>query len=123
MGFILALLFIALGVLIIYYIYQYFAGMKVVATDSLYSQRGLTIDYTAGTMKFRSHTFPVKQISGITLITDRNGNRKSYHMRIDIDDIKKPNIRVPVIGSSTQAESFMQRICVAVRKAGGPNFY
>jgi len=61
-------------------------------------------------------------VTGIAVITQTNGNRSNYHVQIEMDDMRRPIHKIPVIGSKKSAEEFMQRICVALRKAGGPSF-
>jgi len=59
MGFLLILAFIGLGVAVVMLIYKYFSGKQMIATDDMYQQRGVTVDYKAGTIAIKK-----KQLSG-----------------------------------------------------------
>jgi hypothetical protein len=122
MNFFFILCVIGMGVAVFMLIYKYFSGKQMVATDDMYSQRDVTIDYKAGTIAIKKHSYPVNHVTGIAVITQTNGNRSNYHVQIEMDDMRKPIHKIPVIGSKKSAEEFMQRICVALRKAGGPSF-
>ena len=123
MDFILGLTMLILAGTVVYLIYRFFSGMKMVATDDMYQQRGITVMYKDGTIAIGKYTYPVSKITSLTRITNHTGNRKSHYIKIEVDDMRKPVHKVAVVGTEHQSEQFMQRICVAVRKAGGPDFY
>ena len=108
---------IAVGV-IIYSIYRYFTASKMIENNELFSQNDITIEYAKETIKIKKHTFKVNQVTGISIITE--GRAKI--LKIDVDDLRHPVLRVVYAGSEHGANQFMQRICVALRKANGPSF-
>jgi len=94
----------------------------MVATDDMFQQRDVTVDYKAGTITIKKYTYKVNQVTGVSRTTTINGSRKDHFAQIEVDDMQKPVHKIPVIGSQHSADEFVQRICVAIRKAGGPNF-
>jgi hypothetical protein len=116
---------VVLGVAYVFFmlIYKYFTGRKMVATEDMYQQRDVTVDYKAGTITIKKYVYKVNQVTGISRLTTTNGRRKDHFAEIAVDDMQKPVHKIPVIGSQHSADEFVQRICVAIRKAGGPDFH
>jgi hypothetical protein len=121
MGFILILVIIAVIGFFGYRIIRYFAGRTMVSTDELFQQNDVTIDYRSRTLKIGKHSYSVDQVTGISTKwqTGIGGGR---FVRIDVDDLVKPVHYVPILGGEMSGKKFMQRVCVALRKAGGPSF-
>ena len=107
----------------IYAIYRFFSGMIMTSNDEIYKQRGVLVNYKNGTIQIKGKNYNVSQVTGISTITTYSGNRNNYHIQIEMDDMRKPIHKIAVIGSRSSADAFMQRICVAIRKAGGPDFH
>jgi hypothetical protein len=114
---------LGLGVAVFMLIYKYFSGKQMTATDELYQQRGVTVNYKAGTISIKGYTYKVSQVTGISRTTTTNGNRRTHYAQIEVDDMRKPVHKIGVVGSQHDADEFVQRICVAIRKAGGPDFH
>jgi hypothetical protein len=107
----------------IYAIYRFFSGMRMTDNEEFYKQRGVTINYKSKTIQIGSRSYDVNKVTGISTVTQPSGNRNNYYTEIQVDDMKKPVHKIAVIGSHSAAQKFTQRICVALRKAGGPDFY
>lgn len=121
MGFISVLLIFALIGFFIYRIFRYFNGRRIVSTDELYQQNGITINYNDGTIKIGKHLYKVDQVTGIksNWQTGVGGGR---FVKVEVDDLVKPIHHIPILSGEVAADRFMQRLCVALRKAGGPSF-
>lgn len=121
MGFLFFLIFAVLIAYFIYRIFLYFSGRKMVSTEEIYQQNGITINYQNSTIKIGKHTYKVDQVTGIksNWQTGIGGGR---FVKIEVDDLIKPVHHIPVLSGEVGADRFMQRLCVAIRKAGGPSF-
>lgn len=119
LGFIFLIVLGGLIYLIGLAIYKNITGRKVVADDERFQQREVTVLYKPQKISIGKYTYPVIKVTSITRVNQGN----SRYIKIEVDDMKKPVHKVAVLGSDHLAEEFMQRICVALRKAGGPNFY
>jgi len=114
------LLLAAPGFLIFYTIKQ----GKYNESASQFTQARVTIDYTNQTITIKGRSYHVDKVTGIQIQafrSERRGNSKSKNVVIEIEDISKPVHKINFL-SRRQAEKFMQRVCVALRKAGGPSF-
>lgn len=123
MEFIVTLLLIGVAIAGLYYIYRFINDGEMVSTDEKFSQLGVTVDYAAHTITIKKHSYPVGAVTGIAKITEQNGRRRNFYIEIKVDDLRKPVHNIAVIGFDKRATEFMQRLCVAIRKAGGPDFY
>jgi hypothetical protein len=91
---------------------------KFVSNDNLFNQNGVTVNYQDGSVEIGKHKFPVSKITGI---------RSSYTHRqlpavlIEVDLIEQPVHTIP-FNRVDYRDTFIQRLCVAIRKAGGPSF-
>jgi hypothetical protein len=119
LAFIFILVFAGLIYLIGLMIYKNITGRKVIADDERFQQREVTVLYKPQTISIGKYTYPVTKVTRVTRVNQDN----SRYIKIEVDDMNKPVHKVPVLGSDHLAEEFIQRICVALRKAGGPNFY
>lgn len=123
MNLILILLVLILIVVTVWKVYRFFTDGKIVETDELFKQRTVTIYYKTGKIQIGNKTYDVNQVTGIVTNTVTNSNgRNAYHVTIELDDIRNPVHKIGVHGGLKTAEQFSQRLCVALRKAGGPNF-
>ncbi|MBW4889212.1 hypothetical protein KXQ82_05775 [Mucilaginibacter sp. HMF5004] len=123
MNLILILLVLILIVVTGWKVYRFFTDGRIVDTDEFFKQRTVTIFYKTGKIQIGNKSYEVNQVTGIATntVTDRNG-RNAYHVTIELDDIRNPVHKIGVHGGLKTAEQFSQRICVALRKAGGPSF-
>jgi len=119
---IVILIFLSLFVLVIMLIRKYFKGKKIISTDELYSQHGLTIEYGTGLIKIGKYSYDVKDVTGIKTEYSVGGTRHKQFIKIEVDDLVKPVHIINIVGSTNSADQFTQRICVALRKAGGRSF-
>lgn len=119
MEFILTFLWgIVIPAVFIIIIYKYISGKRIVSTDEKYSQRGVTINFIDKTISIGKHQYNVNRVTGINW----KGVGRSKMLEIHVDDLRKPIHRVTIVGSEKSANDFMQRVCVALRKADGPSF-
>jgi len=118
MGFFAFILIASLVVAFSYLIYRYFKSKALVATDELFSQNGITIHYANQTITIGKKSYDVNKVTGVSI--RNHGN--STALQVEVDDIKHPIHRAVIIGSANTCDQFMQRVCVALRKAGGPSF-
>jgi hypothetical protein len=123
MSLILILVFLMIPASIIYMVYRYISGKQMTATADMFQQRDVIVNYKAEAIRIKGHQYAVSQVTGISTVTESRGRRNAYYIQIEVDDMRKPVHKVAVIGSRSDADEFCQRICVAIRKAGGPDFY
>lgn len=93
-------------------------------SESGFTQARVTVNYEQKTIDIRGRTYPVDKVTGIKVqafSTDRHGESKSKNVVIEMDDLSKPIHKIGFL-TGRQAAKFMQRICVALRKAEGPSF-
>jgi len=125
MGLILALIIVGgIG----FWIYKQVSSNRMMATDDYFEQAGVRVDFKSGTIKINKYTYDVKKVTGITTVTESGGRGVAASIReltgiveISVDDFKKPVHRIPIGGG--KVKDFTQRLYVAIRKAGGTDFY
>jgi hypothetical protein len=122
MNLIFIVLFLILIVVTGWKLYRFFTDGKIVETDELFKQRTVTIYYNTGKIHIGNKSYDVNKVTGIVTNTDTYNGRNTYHVTIEMDDIRNPIHKIGVHGGLKTAEQFSQRICVALRKAGGPSF-
>jgi len=89
----------------------------MVLTDEEWSQAGLRIEFATGKCTQEGHTFNAKDIRSITW---NSISGYEHQVRINVDDFHKPVILVYLVGIGV-LEPFVQRLNLAIRKAGGPD--
>ncbi|MDO6430923.1 hypothetical protein Q4E93_10015 [Flavitalea sp. BT771] len=93
--------------------------------DREFRQAGVRIDFTRGTITVKGKSYPVGKVTGIRwealTSSHKHGNSIAKTVTISLDDIVKPHHKILFI-SKGHAQKFMQRLAVALRKAGGPDF-
>jgi hypothetical protein len=108
--------------LIGFYLYRVFTEGKMEETPEYFKQGKVTVEYKTQKIKIGKQAYDVSQVTGISSNTKFNGRRERNHVQIEVDDLRHPVHFIPVIGGRPRADQLNQRICVAIRKAGGPNF-
>lgn len=102
-------------------------GKPVLVDENSFSQEGVTVNFTSGTITIQGRQFSVNQITGISV--ERNNARGEKFLQtgtvnIAIDDFNNPVHKVTFLGlgAFTRADEFVQRLSLALRKANGPSF-
>lgn len=90
-------------------------GMEL--TDEAWSQAGLRIEFATGKCTEEGHTFYAKDIRSVTW---NSLSSYQHQVRINVDDFQKPVIIIFLMGIGV-VEPFVQRLNLAIRKAGGPD--
>jgi hypothetical protein len=111
-----------------YWIYKQFASNSMTANDDYFEQAGVRVNFKEGTIKINNYNYEVSKVTGINTVTTSGGRSVADSLRnltgiveISVDDLKKPIHKIAIGGG--KADQFSQRLCVAIRKAGGPDFY
>lgn len=97
-----------------YFIWKYRKDNTYTADEKGFLQAGILILYAARTITIGDKTYGVDDVKGIRL--ERGSN-----VVIEVDDFDKPVHKISFWLVPT-AEKLQQRICTALRKAGGPSF-
>lgn len=95
------------------------SGSKPIVSDDVFQQYGVSVNFKKGTISIGKHIYNVNQVTGIRTV---NEHLKLRGVEIQVDDFIKPIHKVAVPGNTKTTEMFAQRLSVALRKAGGPNF-
>ncbi len=108
-----------------YLFFKGFSNTRYTANENEFKQGGVTVDFKNQTINIKGHSYSVNQITGMRTksfeSTRRHGDSRAKNVIIEVDDFKKPTHKILFV-TSGQAEKFMQRLSIALRKAGGPNF-
>jgi len=91
-------------------------GMEL--TEDEWSQAGIRIEFKTGKCTHEGHTFYAKDVRSITW---RELSGLQHQVRIQVEDFQKPVILIYLVGVHVR-EAFVERLCMAIRKAGGPDF-
>ena len=83
-----------------------------------FSQQGVTVDYKAQTITIKSNTYPLSAIRGVR--TESGPQRTRSRAFIKVDDMNKPVHEIVFYGDRL-AEQFLERLTIAIEKAGGPH--
>lgn len=117
--------FLAFGV-VLYFLYYFIIvrnnqKKKFVSDENSFQQAGVTINYVEQTIQIEKHTYKVSQITGIKSTVRDTKAGEQINIRIEVDDMEKPVHLISFMGKHN-GDVFMQRLSVALRKAGGPSF-
>ncbi|PZX49115.1 hypothetical protein [Algoriphagus chordae] len=118
------IIFVAIFGFLIFLFFKGFSNSKHMASDTEYSQAGVTVNFSEQSLTLKNKKFNVSQVTGIKMKhneSGRRGNSKAMNVFIELDDFDYPSHKIMFL-SSGQGEKFMQRLSIALRKAGGPNF-
>jgi hypothetical protein len=102
-----------------YFIYKKVLSSRMKVSDDRFEQHGVVVDFTSQTINIKGHSYNVSQITGLRTIAD---GRSVKGVEISVDDFKHPIHKVSTPGMPRSESEFMQRLSVALRKAGGPSF-
>jgi len=122
MGYFVIFTFLILIVVVIFAIKKFFSDRKVISTDEYFQQNIVKVEYEKQTITIGKRTYPALSVTGIKTEYHINGKRNAQAVKIEVDDLVKPVHRVTIIGGANSADELSQRICVALRKAGGRDF-
>ena len=90
-------------------------GMEL--TEDEWSQAGIRAEFKTGKCTQEGHTFYAKDVRSITW-TELSSLQ--HQVRIQVEDFHKPVILIYLVGAGVR-EPFVERLCLAIRKAGGPD--
>jgi len=117
-AFILVLL--AALVCVAYLIIRRVKTNRIISNDEMYQRRGIRVEYKSGCIQIKKYIYPVSKVTGVKWITEKSRLRSKYYIKLEVDDIVKPIHTVPVKGAYINIEEFSRSLCLALRKAGGP---
>jgi hypothetical protein len=116
---------IIIVVAVLFYSLLFFKGVHYTVDDREFKQAGVRINFANNTITVKGKTYRVGQVTGIRMEaftrSHRHGNSIAKTVTIDLDDFSKPHHKVLFI-SKGHSRKFMQRLSIALRKAGGPDF-
>jgi len=114
------------------FVYLIFSTIKkrkaVFVDENSFSQNGVKVDFVERTISIGKYTYPVDKVTGIKAHTVVKNTASIIanggSVDIEVDDFVKPVHSINFNGYSVQKDTkeFSQRLSVALRKAGGPNF-
>jgi hypothetical protein len=105
-------------------IYKSAKSSQLTFDENHFKQGDVEVEFAKGTIKIKSNIYNVNQVTGISsepYTQNRHGSSRAWKAIIEVDDFKKPRYEMEFF-SRKRANQFTQRLCVAVRKAGGPSF-
>ena len=103
-----------------YMVARYMHTNRMINTDDMYQQRGIRIEYNKGNIRIKKYIYPVSKVTAVQQVTESSRFRTKYYIKLEVDDMVKPIHKLPVHGPYVNAEKFCRRLCIALRKAGGP---
>ena len=105
----------------VYFVWGAFSQSRLVLSDDSFEQYGVKVDFKKETITINNHTYNVNQVTGIRTITGGAVNRMEG-VEIQVDDFKNPVHKIGVGSFGGAQQKFAQRLSLALRKAGGPDF-
>jgi hypothetical protein len=110
---------------VIFYGLLFFKGVHYTVDDREFRQAGIKINFPDNTITVKGKTYKAGQVTGIRMdaltSSHKHGNSMAKTVTIELDDFKKPQHKIMFI-SKGHSRKFMQRLSVALRKAGGRDF-
>jgi len=95
---------------------------KIASNPDYFSQGDVTVNFKTGKISIKGKSFDVNDVTGIKAEPyDDKGRNSWWNAVIEMDDIETPRHKV-MFTKRVAAETFTQRLSVALRKAGGPSF-
>ena len=118
LGFVVVAAFVAL----IVYVFAHYLGKNSYKNDDqMFSQAGVTVKYSEASILIKSRTYPVAAVTGIRWVSGKGQHGNISEAVITVNDMTQPTHKVSFI-TPAAAESFVQRLSLALQKAGGPTF-
>ncbi len=116
---------IIIVVAVLFYSLLFFKGVHYTVDDREFKQAGVRINFANNTITVKGKTYRAGQVTGIRMdaltSSHKHGNSMAKTVTIELDDFKKPQHKILFI-SKGHSRKFMQRLSVALRKAGGRDF-
>ena len=94
-------------------------GSHKVSEDH-FEQAGVKVVFSTGKITIKGKTYDVNAVQGIEHKVISSIGTEVF---IKVDDFSHPIYKIGVSGFGGAGEKFVQRLEMALRKAGGPNFY
>lgn len=124
MGAIGAFLLIAVICYAVYFFSRAYANNKPVYDDNHFRQANIEVIFSSGKIIIANTEYKATQITGMRTEpwhSNRHGDSRAWRVILDIDDFQKPKHQI-TFPSKGSANEFMQRLSIALRKAGGTSF-
>lgn len=121
---ILIIVIIVILVIVLSLFVKGFSNTRYSVNDNQFSQAGISVHFSEGTINIKGKNYRVSQVTGITMQSfgqSGRGSSKAQNVIIELDDFSKPQHKI-VFVTSSHGQKFIQRLSTAIRKAGGPNF-
>lgn len=96
------------------------AGSFIV-NDTMFSQAGVTVYFQKQKISYKGRDYGINAVTNVRTESPPRNQTMAYDCVVCISDFQTPEIRIRFI-NSTQANKFMQRLCTAIEKAGGPSY-
>lgn len=122
------LLFGIFGLIIYLFFTKFVKGnTSLIVDENSFTQNGVRVDFNEKTITINGYPYNVELIKGISYEKKEPRGEKllrTAEVKIQVDDFKKPVHIISFGGfnSHKNADEFMQRISMALRKTGGPSF-
>lgn len=117
---ILIVVLLIASTVVFYWVIRRVGMDKTISTDKIYQQKGIKIEYQSGSIQIKKYVYPVSKVTAIHRVIESKGLRRKYYIKLEVDDMVKPVHKLQVSGPYVNAEEFTRRLCLALRKAGGP---
>lgn len=106
--------------LIALYIF-YFNRNRSTSTEDQFTQAGVSVVYASQSISIKGKTYPVSDIRGLRWVSGKGQHGNVSEAVITVEDMKKPTYKIAFI-TPGEAEKFVERLSMAIAKAGGPSF-
>lgn len=104
-----------------YIVYKRLRAGGFTANDTLFSQAGITVYFQKQKISYKGRDFALNAVTNVRTEPPTRGQTLAYDCVVSLSDFKTPEIRLRFINAG-QANKFMQRLCTAIEKAGGPSY-
>ncbi len=104
-----------------YTVYRRFKSGTFTANDTMFSQAGVTVYFQKQKISYKGRDYSINAVTNVRTETPPRNQTMAYDCVISISDFQTPEIRLRFVNRS-QANKFMQRLCTAIEKAGGPSY-
>lgn len=104
-----------------YTVYRRFKAGTFIANDTLFSQAGVVVYFKKGIIQIKGKDFNLNVVTNIRTEPPPRNQTMAYDCVLSLNDFILPEHRIRFVNEKN-ANQFMQRLCTAIEKAGGPVF-
>ena len=104
-----------------YTVYRRFKAGTYIANDTMFSQAGIIVYFQKQKISYKGRDYGINAVTNVQTEPPPRDQTMAYDCVISLSDFKTPEIRLRFINRG-QANKFMQRLCTAIEKAGGPSY-